>query len=204
MPSDVKNNYLAAQTRVLDLQAEALQENNVWTKLKNDYRTYTLHSIDDGEAYAYRTTLNSWLNYDDTKPITVVINSSGGSVFSGFSIYDWTLGAIRDGAVIDTKCIGYAASMGGILLQMGKTRTMTPNSHLMIHEASTFMRGGISASILKDQQVFSERLQERCLKLLAAKSNLTAEEIAAHSDRRDWWLDADEALAAGFIDQVEL
>ena len=200
-----KEQHLAAQTRYLTIQAEIAEDAWHWEQVKTAGRTYTIHGpIDDDQAYMYRTTLNHWLAYDPDPSITVVINSYGGSVFSGFSIYDWTLKAIRDGANINTKCIGYAASMAGILLQMGKVRSMTPNSHMMVHEASSFMRGGQSASILKDQTEFTEKLNARCISVLTSRSKLSATEITTKSDRRDWWLTAEEALVAGFIDEVEL
>lgn len=199
----VKEQYLAAQTRLLTVQAIIAEDNWRWEQVKIARRTYTIHSVTDEEAYLYRTSLGHWLDYDADLPITVVITSAGGSVFAGFSMFDWTRKMIKDGAKINTKCIGYAASMGGVLLQMGVERTMTPNSHMMVHEASTFVQGGSSVSVLKDQTEFIKKLNERCVSVLASRSSITAEEITNKSDRRDWWLTADEALTAGFIDRVE-
>jgi ATP-dependent Clp protease protease subunit len=93
-----------------------------------------------------------------------------------------------------------AASMGGILLQAGSHRVLAPNAYMLIHEVSSLAWGG--ASELEDEVAFVKRLQDRILDILAERSTMTRQQIARKWKRKDWWLDAPEALRLGFVDEI--
>ena len=146
------------------------------------------------------TELGIWARRDPTQPIKLIFNSPGGSVFDGLALFDYLLELRADGHEITTVGMGMAASMGGILLQAGSHRVLAPNAYMLIHEVSSLAWGG--ASELEDEVVFVKRLQDRILDILAERSTMTRTQIARKWKRKDWWLDAGEALRLGFVDEV--
>lgn len=146
-------------------------------------------------------TLGHWARRDPGEDITIVFNSPGGNVFEGFALFDFIQDLRGRGHRITTKSLGMAASMGGILLQAGDERVMSPHGYMLIHEISGGAGG--TASDIEDTLKLIERLQKKSLGILAERSSMTAQQIARKWKKNDWWLDADEALALGFIDRIE-
>jgi ATP-dependent Clp protease protease subunit len=146
------------------------------------------------------TELGIWARRDPTQPIKLIFNSPGGSVFDGLALFDYLTELRADGHQITTVGMGMAASMGGVLLQAGSHRVLAPNAYMLIHEVSSLAWGG--ASELEDEVVFVRRLQDRILDILAERSTMTRQQIARKWKRKDWWLDAPEALKLGFVDEV--
>ena len=135
-------------------------------------------------------------------PITVelVIHSPGGSVFDGFALIDYINGMHARGHTINTVAYGMAASMGGVLLQVGKTRAMGSNALLLIHEASFGVSGQFGK--IEDQVKMVELMHDRILSLFAERSNLSKATISRRWRRRDWWIDSNDCLKHGFVDEV--
>ncbi len=137
---------------------------------------------------------------DPDKDIHFYINSPGGSVNSGFAIYD-TMNFIK--CDVSTTCIGLAASMGAFLLSSGAKgkRYALPNSEIMIHQP--LISGGIGgqASDIKITADNIIKLRERLNKILAKNTGRTVEEIEKATDR-DNYLTAEEALEFGLIDKI--
>lgn len=131
-------------------------------------------------------------------PITVRFTSPGGGVLPGLALYDYLVALRAEGIHITTVALGYAASMAGILLQAGTHRLVGPNAYILIHEVSSGAIGKISE--LKDETKFADALWKRLSELLAARSTLSALQVRNRADRRDWWLDADDAVELGFAD----
>lgn len=132
--------------------------------------------------------------------ITVVFTSPGGSVFDGLALFDYIRHLRDSGIVVDTETMGWAASMGAVLLQAGTTRRMGRNAWVMIHEPSAGMRG--KASAFKDEADLMARLAEQTWTILSERSTLSPEDIKTHCERRDWWLSADECMELGLVDQL--
>src|SRR5690606_40252913 len=109
-------------------------------------------------------------------PITIKINSPGGSVFEGLALYDRLRALSALGHHITTVSYGMAASMGGILLQAGDTRLVAPNAWFLIHEVSTITWGNTSE--IEDQIEFTRRLQDQLLEILASRSKLSKAKIS--------------------------
>jgi len=144
--------------------------------------------------------LTEWRARDPESPITVRFFTPGGDVLAGLALYDYLRELQRDGIKVTTVAIGMAASMGAILLQAGSTRLVTPNSYIMVHEVSTIALGKLSE--LKDEQKFTQRIQDRLLEILAERSTLTTRQIRTKWTRKDWWLDAKDAVDVGFADGI--
>ena len=144
--------------------------------------------------------ITEWFREDPEAPIEIVINSGGGSVFAGLALFDYIQMIRGAGCPVKTTAVGMAASMAGILLQAGSTRVMSEHAYLMIHEASTATWGKLSE--LRDEVELIDKLEERMLLILAERSTLSVKQIKARCARKDYWLDAREALKLGFVDEV--
>ncbi len=135
------------------------------------------------------------INHED---ISIYINSPGGSVSSGFAIYD-TMQFIKSD--VSTICVGMAASMGAFLLSSGTQgkRYALPNSDIMIHQPLGGAEGQASdIKIAADRILF---LRRRLNKILAKNTKQPLRKIEKDTER-DYYLDAEEALQYGLIDQV--
>lgn len=139
--------------------------------------------------------------------IEIILNSPGGEVIAGMALFDYLTFLRSKGHDITTVAIGYAASMAGILLQAGNTRVMGRESYVLIHEVS-FGAGGKIGEV-EDEVAFVRKIQERVLNIFSKRSleaqpktGLTAKMFANRWRRKDWWLDSDEALRLGVVDEV--
>ncbi len=132
------------------------------------------------------------------KDINLYINSPGGVVTAGLSIYD-TMQFIKPD--VSTMCLGQAASMGSFLLAAGAPgkRMALPNSRVMIHQPSGGFQGQASDIDIHAREVL--KLRERINNILAHHTGQSAEQIAKDTDR-DHFLGANEAKAYGLIDRV--
>lgn len=145
--------------------------------------------------------LVSFHRLDPECDITFVIDSAGGDIIAGFHLFDTMLWMRAEGHQITTIANGMAASMGGVLLQAGSTRIMTPQSSMLIHEAQ-FSAGG-SFGVIEDQVDYVKKLQDRILDILAERSTLSKAQIKTRWTRKNWWLMAKEAHKLGFVDDIK-
>lgn len=132
------------------------------------------------------------------KDISLYINSPGGSVTAGMSIYD-TMQFIKPD--VSTLCIGQAASMGAFLLSAGAKgkRFSLPNSRVMIHQPSGGFQGQSSDIAIQAKEIMY--LREKLNKILASHTGKTEEEIDRDTER-DNFMSAEESVAYGMIDKV--
>lgn len=164
-------------------------------------RIYTLLGA-VGETMVHRAidVLGQWHRETPGQRIEVVINSPGGSIMDGLALYDFVLRLREQGTPVDTTVVGMAASMGGVLAQMGEVRRISRSAWFMVHEASMTTWG--TTSQIKDEQELLEALQKTTTQILAERSTLTYRQIVNRTKRKDWWLAADETLKHGFVDEV--
>lgn len=156
--------------------------------------------VDDKSA---REIVTKLLLLDADKPgeeIKLYINSPGGVVTSGMVIYD-TIKLIQ--SPVSTICMGLAASMGSILLSCGAKgrRFIFPSGEVMIHQPSL---GGYYQATSADIEIQAEQIRktkELGAKILADNCGKTVEQIIKDFDR-DYWMDANEAVAYGIVDAV--
>ncbi|KAF4121889.1 hypothetical protein GMORB2_1729 [Geosmithia morbida] len=147
-----------------------------------------------------------WLESDTPdKPITMYINSPGGSVTSGMAIYD-TMTYIK--SPVSTVCVGGAASMAAILLAGGEPgkRCALPHSSIMIHQPLGGTRGQASDILIYANQIQrirdqSNRIMQHHLNTAKGHDRYSLEEVNDMMER-DKYLSAEEALELGVIDEV--
>ncbi len=132
------------------------------------------------------------------KPISFYINSPGGVVTSGLSMYD-TMQYIKP--EVSTVCIGQAASMGSLLLAAGAVgkRYSLPNSRIMIHQPSGGARGQASDIEIQAREIL--RLRERLNEIYVKHTGQKLAAIEKAMDR-DNFMSAEEAKKFGLIDEV--
>lgn len=135
---------------------------------------------------------------DPDKDIQLYINSPGGSVTSGFAIYD-TMQFVKPD--VSTICIGLAASMGAFLLAAGAKgkRFALPNSEMMIHQPLGGAQG--QATDIKIHAEWITKIKDRINNILAEKTGQKLSKIQLDTDR-DFFMSADEAKVYGIIDEV--
>ena len=170
-----------------------------WTK---DLTLNFVGSVAKDSALAAIERLHLFHKVAPGQPITIVFNSPGGSVIDGMALFDYIRFLQGLGHHITIIALGYAASMAGILLQAADTRVMARGSWMLIHEVA-FGAGGKIGDV-EDTFEFGKRLKEQAAKIFVDRSGgkLTREKLEENWRRRDWWLDADEALALGLIDEI--
>lgn len=132
------------------------------------------------------------------KDISLYINSPGGSVTSGLSIYD-TMQFIKPD--VSTLCVGQAASMGAVLLAGGAKgkRHALPNSRVLIHQVMGGFQGQASDIEIHAQEILS--IKEKLNKILSTHTGQKIDKITADSDR-DNFMSPEEAVKYGIIDSL--
>lgn len=128
------------------------------------------------------------------EPISLYINSPGGSIYDGLAIYD-VANLLK--SPINTVCVGMAASMACILMLIGKERSMTKHARLMLHQPS----GGVIGNIKEIEITYNEieKLKKELYSIVEEKSGIVnAEELF----KWDVWYTAEEALEWGLITKI--
>ena len=171
---------------------------DIFSRLLNDRIVMLSDEVNDVTASLIVAQLLYLEAQDPDKDIQFYINSPGGSVSSGFAIYD-TMQYIKSD--VSTICIGMAASMGAFLLSSGAKgkRIALPNAEVMIHQPSGGFRGQAT-----DIQIHAEKIlrtKERLNTILAENTGRTVEEVRDASER-DNFMTAEEAKEFGLIDNV--
>ena len=134
---------------------------------------------------------------DPEAPVTLYINSPGGSVDSGMALYD-VMQAVS--CPVRTVCVGLAASMAALLFVSGAERGMLPHSRLMIHDPLIVQTGG---SALKLKAVSDDLMETRQIiaRVIAEHSGKSTDEVLAKT-ASDSYFRAEEAIEFGLADQI--
>lgn len=208
MAASLEDQKLRAEIELLKAKTVAYEyeatetELRVGPKLLNPlhHRIYNFwNQVSKSSVFGCIDSLGTWSN-ESADDIHINFNTPGGSIFDGLALYDYIKQVQEGGVRVITSCVGMAASMGGVLLQAGDERVIGANAYMMIHEASSEAWG--KTSDMFEQLETVRRLQERVYGILAERSTLTVAQIKRKSAKRDWYLDADEALALGFVDAI--
>jgi ATP-dependent Clp protease protease subunit len=171
---------------------------DIFSRLLNDRIVILSEEVNDVTASLIVAQLLYLEAQDPDKDIQFYINSPGGSVSSGFAIYD-TMQYIKSD--VSTICIGLAASMGAFLLSSGAKgkRIALPNAEVMIHQPTGGFRGQAT-----DIQIHAEKIlrtKDRLNTILAENTGRAVDEVRDASER-DNFMTADEAKEFGLIDNV--
>lgn len=135
---------------------------------------------------------------DQSKEISLYINSPGGSVTAGLAIYD-TMQYIKPD--VCTICVGQAASMAAIILAGGTKgkRMILPSARVMIHQPWGGVEGQSSDISIHTKEIL--RLKELCIKYLSKHTDKTEPEIASRLER-DFFMTGEEAVEFGIVDTL--
>lgn len=169
------------------------------TKLLEERIIYFLGEVDEFTANSTIMQL-LWLNsIDQTKPITMYINSPGGSVYQGLAIFD-VINKLE--CKVNTICIGNASSMGAFLLSAGTgTRKASENARVMIHSVAGGQQGTYHdvKPDFKEMELLQHKLIDYITDFTKGKST---KEFITEKTERDYWMSAQEALDVGLIDEI--
>ena len=192
-----KLNNRVIEPYVLEERELNCQPMSVFSRLMYDRIIFIGTAIDDDVANIINAQL-LYLNSTGSEDISLFINSPGGSVIDGLSIYDIMNFVKPD---VATYCVGMCASMAGVLLSSGAKgkRYSLPNGEIMLHQLS-----GGSYGMYADMKIAVEhasRLHEKLIKILAENTNKDTETIRKDIDR-DNWFDAENALNYSLIDKI--
>jgi ATP-dependent Clp endopeptidase proteolytic subunit ClpP len=161
--------------------------------------------VDDNTVKSCITKLTEWSRLNPECEIEVQINSPGGSIFAGLALVDFIRSLQDKGHTVNTVALGVAASMGGVILQVGTTRIMGKNCILLLHQGSLGAIGDFAQ--VEDRVRLMSLFHERILDIFEERSKpinpkTTKAFIKRNWDRKDWWMTADDALKLGFVDEV--
>lgn len=168
---------------------------DIYSRLLKDRIVVLNGEIEDHMASAIVAQL-LYLDSENNEDITMYINSPGGIITSGFSIYD-TMKYIKSKVI--TICIGQAASMGAFLLSSGDYRISLPNSRIMIHQPLGGASGQATDIEIQAKEIL--RLREILNIYLSEQTGQHLKKIKKDTDR-DFFMSAKEALKYGLIDEV--
>ena len=183
---------------VVEQTARGERAYDIFSRLLKDRVVFIVGGIDDNVANLVVAQLLFLESENPDKDIHLYINSPGGIVTAGLSIYD-TMQFIKPD--VSTICVGQAASMGSLLLaggQKGK-RYCLPHSRIMIHQPSGGFQGQASDIDIHAKEVL--KLRERLNEILAKHTGQPVQTIARDSDR-DKFMDGQTAVEYGLIDTV--
>ena len=198
MMLDIQNNHLVPT--VIEQSGRGERAFDIYSRLLKERIIFLVGPVDDHTANLVVAQLLFLESENPDKDIYFYINSPGGSVTAGMSIYD-TMKFIKPD--VQTLCLGQAASMGAFLLSAGTKgkRFALPNSRIMIHQP--LISGGLGGQA-SDIEIHARellKLKEKLNKILADHTGKSIEEVARDTDR-DNFMSAQEAMAYGLIDKV--
>ena len=171
---------------------------DVFSRLMMDRIIFLGTEINDYTANTLQAQLLYLDSVDNTKDISIYINSPGGSVYAGLGIYD-TMQFINSD--VATICTGMAASMAAVLLVAGKEgkRSALTHSRVMIHQPMGGAQGQASDIEITAREIL--KTKRELYEILSAHSGVAIEKIEQDADR-DYWLTSTEAKEYGLIDEV--
>ena len=171
---------------------------DIYSRLLKERIIFMVGPVDDYSSNLIVAQLLFLESENPTKDISLYINSPGGSVTAGMSIYD-TMQFVKPD--ISTLCIGQAASMGAILLCGGKKekRFALPNSRVMIHQPLGSFQGQATDFDIQAKEILS--IRARLNEILAKNTGQSIKKIESDTER-DNFMTSDEALKYGIIDNI--
>ena len=171
---------------------------DIYSRLLKERIIFLVGPVNDQSANLVVAQMLFLESQDPDKDIHFYINSPGGSVSAGMSIYD-TMQFIKPD--VSTMCIGMAASMGAILLTAGTKgkRFSLPHSRVMIHQPLGGMQGQASDIEIHAREILL--IKERLNQIIAERTGQPLEKVVNDTDR-DNYLSSQAAVEYGLIDQV--
>ena len=183
---------------VVEKSSKGERSYDIYSRLLKDRIILLSGEINDEVASAVVAQLLFLEAEDAEKDIYMYINSPGGVVTSGFSIFD-TMNYIKPD--VATICMGQAASIGAFLLSSGQKgkRYALPNARIMIHQPLGGAQGQATEIEIQTKEIL--RIKRNLNEILSANTGQKLAKIEKDTDR-DFFMSADEALKYGIIDQI--
>jgi len=195
MTKDFKNNLVPM---VVEQTPRGERAFDIYSRLLKERIIFVVGPIDDISSNLVVAQLLFLESENPTKDINLYINSPGGSVTSGLSIYD-TMQFIKPS--VSTLCVGQAASMGAILLAGGEKgkRHSLPNSRVMIHQPLGSFQGQATDFDIQAREILNIRV--RLNEILSHHTGQSLKKIQNDTER-DNFMTSDEAKKYGIIDEI--
>ncbi len=183
---------------VIEQTARGERAYDIYSRLLKERVVFIVGPVEDYMANLVVAQLLFLESENPDKDVALYINSPGGSVSAGLSIYD-TMQFIKPD--VSTICVGQAASMGAVLLAGGRKgkRFCLPHSRIMIHQPLAGFQGQASDIDIHAREVLETR--DRLNRILSRHTGQSIDQIARDTDR-DRFLGGEAAVAYGLIDKV--
>lgn len=171
---------------------------DIYSRLLKDRIVFLSGEIEDNMANLVVAQLLFLEMEDPDADISLYINSPGGSITAGMAIYD-TMQYIKP--QVRTVCVGMAASMGAFLLMAGQKgkRLALPNAEVMIHQPLGGAQGQATDVAIRAEWLL--KTKTKMTRMMAEMTGQPLEKLQADCER-DYFMDADEALKYGIIDEI--
>ena len=183
---------------VIETSGRGERAYDIYSRLLRERIVFLVGQVNDQTANLVVAQMLFLESENPDKDIFLYINSPGGSVSAGLSIFD-TMNFIKPD--VSTLCMGMAASMGSFLLMAGAKgkRISLPNAKIMIHQPSGGAQGQATDIEITAREILKTR--EQLNRIYADRTGQTFEKIAADMER-DYYMSPEEAKTYGLIDQV--
>ena len=183
---------------VIETSGRGERAYDIYSRLLRERLIFLVGPVDDHTANLVVAQMLFLESENPDKDISLYINSPGGSVSAGMSIFD-TMQFIKPD--VSTLCIGLAASMGAFLLAAGEKgkRMALPNARIMIHQPLGGAQGQATDIEIHAREIL--RTREQLNRILAERTGQPLEKIQNDTER-DFFMSASESKAYGIIDQV--
>ena len=193
---DIQN--LGMVPMVIEQSGRGERAYDIYSRLLRERVIFLVGPVNDQTANLVVAQLLFLESENPDKDISLYINSPGGSVSAGMSIFD-TMNFIKPN--VSTLCMGMAASMGAFLLAAGEKgkRFALPNSKIMIHQPLGGAQGQATDIEIHAREILKTR--EQLNKILADRSGQPLDKIQNDTER-DYYMSAAEAATYGLIDKV--
>jgi len=196
--SALETQNLGLVPMVIEQSGRGERAYDIYSRLLRERVIFLVGPVNDATANLVVAQLLFLESENPDKDISFYINSPGGSVSAGMSIFD-TMNFIKPN--VSTLCMGMAASMGAFLLAAGEKgkRFALPNSKIMIHQPLGGAQGQATDIEIHAREILKTR--EQLNKILAERSGQPLEKIQSDTER-DYYMTAEEAATYGLIDKV--
>ncbi len=183
---------------VIETSGRGERAYDIYSRLLRERIVFLVGPINDATANVVVAQMLFLESENPDKDIFLYINSPGGSVSAGLSVFD-TMNFIKPD--VSTLCMGMAASMGSFLLMAGAKgkRIALPNAKIMIHQPSGGAQGQATDIEITAREIIKTR--EQLNRIYADRTGQSYEKIAADMER-DFYMSAEESKTYGLIDQV--
>jgi len=195
-PQDMSN--LGLIPMVIEQTSRGERSFDIYSRLLKERVIFAVGPVEDNMANLIVAQLLFLESENTDKDIHLYINSPGGSVTAGLSIYD-TMQFVKPD--VSTMCLGQAASMGAFLLSGGASgkRYILPNARTMIHQPSGGAQGQATDIDIQAKEILI--IRERLNRLMAEHTGQPLEVIERDTER-DRFMDAEQSQAYGLVDHV--